>query len=561
MRRLTIWIEANRKKAWFAVGLNVLVLAIMLLLMVPSFESNDDITMSELVNGALGVHDAHLVFQNYLLGLLYKALYTWAGSLAWYSIVQYVFLLIAFSVVTYVILQRVDDYSGLCVCIVLLIFFAYECYFKLQFTKTAGVVGAAAVFLLFYAVSGENVSWKMILFGELLGCVGSMFRYRQFLACGAMMGGIGIYFLLELKKKFRGQCVKRLALYAVTFGSLVLLAYGFHVIDKKVYNSDAEWAYYMKFTKSRAQLQDRGFPDYDTYEEAYQSLGLNYDAYILYRGLDINDPDKFSLETMQELVSIKPKQMISGAFLKRFLKDLTPYHFETPVFYCFLVMFLFWLFWGDHKWRTVFAVLAELFFFEIIYFYMFYDGRYLINRVDVGLWFAASLVMLWFLRPEKVKLSRRSCIIFCLIILILNQRSWNGDWRINSEEHYASMKEHRETLESLSADKEHLYLAKVIGTISGSASYGPFDQMPAGLLDNICWLGGWEINTAPCRNVLDQYGIRNPYKDMVGNENVRLIDNNIELTMRYIRTYYNENAKAVCVGKIGSCKIYQIEAQ
>lgn len=559
MKRLMIWIEKNRKKVWFSVGLNILILALMLLVMSPSYESNDDSTMSQMVNGSLGVYDAHIVFQNYLLGLLYKTLYMAAGSIPWYAVIQYVVLLIAFSIVTYVILQKTDHHCGLCVTVILLIFFAYECYFKLQFTKTAGIAGGASVLLLLYAVSRKKVSWKLMLFGELFGAVGSMFRYRQFLACGALMTGIGVYLLLELRKNFRGQCIRRLFVYAAAFGGLIAVVFGLHTVDTRFYSDDEDWVYYVQFNKYRAQLVDRGFPDYDTYGDLYQSLGLNRDAYTLYKGLDINDPDKFSLETEKGLAAAKPKQRITKAFIERFLKDLTPYHFETPMFYCFLLMFLLWLFWGEHRWRAILAVLAELAAFELVYFYMFYDGRYLINRVDAGLWFSASLVMIWLFKPEKVKMSRQSGIVFCLMVLLVSQRYWKENWRVNCVDRNKDKAAQREVLETLSADKDHIYLAKIINTISVCDSYGPFDTMPVGLLDNISWLGGWTTNMVPYKEILENYGIRNPYKDMVGNEKVCLIDNNIKLTMRYLHEYYDENAEAVCVGKVGKFKIYQIK--
>ena len=559
MKRLTIWIDKNRKKVWFAVGLNVLILALMLLVMSPSFESNDDTTMCQMVNGSLGVYDAHIMFQNYLLGFLYKTLYMAVGAIPWYAIVQYVVLLTAFSAVTYVILQKMDHYCGLCVTVILLIFFAYECYFKLQFTKTAGIAGGASVLLLLYAVSREKVSWKMILFGELFGAVGSMFRYRQFLACGALMAGVGVYLVLELGKNFRGQCVRRLCLYAATFGGLLAVVFGLHAVDTRFYSGDEDWAYYVQFNKYRAQLVDRSFPDYDTCEDLYLSLGLNRDAYNLYKGLDINDPDKFTLEIEKSLVAAKPKQQLTKAFIERFLKDLTPYHFETPMFYCFLLMFLLWLFWGEHRWRAVLAVLGELAAFELVYFYMFYDGRYLINRVDVGLWFSASLVMIWLLKPEKVRMTRQSGVLLCLVVLLVDQRYWKESWRVNCGGRDENKAAQREVLETLSADKDHIYLAKIINTISVSDSYGPFDTMPTGLLDNISWLGGWTTNMVPYKKILGNYGLQNPYKDMIGNEKVRLIDNNIELTMRYLHEYYDEKAEAVCVGEVGKYKLYQIK--
>ena len=83
--------------------------------------------------------------------------------------------------------------------------------------------------------------------------------------------------------------------------------------------------------------------------------------------------------------------------------------------------------------------------------------------------------------------------------------------------------------------------------------------MPTGLLDNISWLGGWTTNMVPYKKILGNYGLQNPYKDMIGNEKVRLIDNNIELTMRYLHEYYDEKAEAVCVGEVGKYKLYQIK--
>ena len=68
---------------------NLAAMLLMVLIMRPGFETNDDIVFAELGSGLRGVKDAHLVFQNYGLGLLYRLLYQITGRLPWYTIVQY----------------------------------------------------------------------------------------------------------------------------------------------------------------------------------------------------------------------------------------------------------------------------------------------------------------------------------------------------------------------------------------------------------------------------------------------------------------------------------------
>ena len=111
-----------------AVGLNILVVTVMVLTMRPSFETNDDIVFAELGSGIRGVKDPHLVFQNYILGMVYRVLYQITGRLPWYTIVQYAVLLAAFSAVTYVLMNRLEGNSGLYLSVLLLCVFGYECY-------------------------------------------------------------------------------------------------------------------------------------------------------------------------------------------------------------------------------------------------------------------------------------------------------------------------------------------------------------------------------------------------------------------------------------------------
>lgn len=142
---------------------NLAAMLLMVLIMRPGFETNDDIVFAELGSGFRGVKDAHLVFQNYGLGLLYRLLYQITGRLPWYTIVQYAVLLFAFTAVTYVLLNRLEGYSGLYLSALLVLGFGYEGYIHLQFTKTGGIATAAGVFYCFMGCPGKKFTQERFL--------------------------------------------------------------------------------------------------------------------------------------------------------------------------------------------------------------------------------------------------------------------------------------------------------------------------------------------------------------------------------------------------------------
>ena len=113
------YLKQKYRKISVALISNLLILGAMAAFMRPSFETNDDIVFAELGSGLRGVKDAHLVFQNYGLGMIYRLLYGVTGRLPWYTIVQYMILFAAFTVVTYVLISRLGEISGLCLFVIL----------------------------------------------------------------------------------------------------------------------------------------------------------------------------------------------------------------------------------------------------------------------------------------------------------------------------------------------------------------------------------------------------------------------------------------------------------
>lgn len=550
------YLKQKYRKISVALISNLLILGAMAAFMRPSFETNDDIVFAELGSGLRGVKDAHLVFQNYGLGMIYRLLYGVTGRLPWYTIVQYMILFAAFTVVTYVLMSRLGEISGLCLFVILACGFGYEGYIHLQFTKTAGIAAAAAVFLLLYLLEQEKYSWWGIAGGILLAVIAYMYREDQFWASCGLMAGAGLLFLFDLRK-YRNKKLRRLGICVLTFGVLLLSVFGVDRWDSSKYRS-AEWKEYQEFNQLRSELLDYGFPDYDSNQEIYEELGISREAYELYKSWNFNDTEKFDTEVMKKLVDLKQKRPLTirtvTAFLRRFPSDLL----RMPMFYFFAVFALLWILCGKKDVCSVISVLAECLLLVAVYFYLYYQGRYMVNRVDVGLWFSACLVMLWIFSSGEVRhMNTKVSVLLCMICVALGQFMMYTDWRLATSSIPEARVSQRAVLETIGTDKEHTYLAKS-GMLSEIVCYGPFDRMPENLLDNVYWFGGWECRTPGYTRAMEVHGIINPYRDVVNNENIYLVDDNIDLTLKYIRQYYAENAEAVFVKTIGNVDVYQI---
>ena len=550
------YLKQKYRKISVALISNLLILGAMAAFMRPSFETNDDIVFAELGSGLRCVKDAHLVFQNYGLGMIYRFLYGVTGRLPWYTIVQYMILFAAFTVVTYVLISRLGEISGLCLFVILACGFGYEGYIHLQFTKTAGIAATAAVFLLLHLLEQEKYSWWGIAGGILLAVIAYMYREDQFWASCGLMAGAGVLFLFDLRK-YRNKKLRRIGICVLTFGVLLLSVFGVDRWDSSKYRS-AEWKEYQEFNQLRSELLDYGFPDYDSNQEIYEELGISREAYELYKSWNFNDTEKFDTEVMKKLVDLKQKRPLTirtvTAFLRRFPSDLL----RMPMFYFFAVFAVLWLLCGKKDVCSVISVLAECLLLVAVYFYLYYQGRYMVNRVDVGLWFSACLVMLWIFSSGEVRyMNTKVSVLLCMICVVLGQFMMYKDWRLATSSIPEARVSQRAVLETIGTDKEHTYLAKS-GMLSEIVCYGPFDRMPENLLDNVYWFGGWECRTPGYTRAMEAHGIINPYRDVVNNETIYLVDDNIDLTLKYIRQYYAENAEAVFVKTIGNVDVYQI---
>lgn len=556
MRTTLEWLKEQRERVWFAATVNLLILGILLLIFRPAFETNDDMGIALFVNGAKGTYDAHLVYSNYLLGLILSVLYQFTGGLPWYSLLQYAVLFLSFTAIFHVVVRKMKSVSAVWISVIVIWIFAYEGYIHIQFTKTAGIISAAGILLLLYAAAQEKAGWKLPACGYLLACFGFMYREHQFLAELALMSGIGLFLLLDGAETRAKELWRRLRRCLLFFGALALLAGCLHVTNSLSYRS-LQWKEYFEYNRLRTELLDYGFPDYAENRAEYLALGVNRTALRLYRQWSYADTEKFTPEVMRGLIALKEPKTLGPRFLIDFLKDVPRQFFRRISACCLLVILLYSLYCARHSRSALITVGYEALLGFLLYLALYYKGRYLINRVDVGLCLAGILVLLWVVPSGKGGFSSGLGLVFLCMAVLLPQASWKSAWRISSAEQSGRMREARAALEEITADKEHLYVYKT-RTLSFAAAYGVFDTIPFGSAGNVLGLGGWPAFTPGYCSQMEEYGVTNPYRDLIGSDRLYLVDDDIKLTMKYIHKYYDSSAKAVLVSEYPEFQVYRI---
>jgi hypothetical protein len=262
---------------------------------------------------------------------------------------------------------------------------------------------------------------------------------------------------------------------------------------------------------------------------------------------------------MQQLISLKKAKTINKAFFVSFAKKVPKGFLKITGFWFFAFAVVCWLLKGKHGLAEVCVLFYEAGIILLLYLFLFYKGRYLLNRVDIGIWCAATIVILWLLDQEWQLLKGWRGFVLFVGIMAVSMYAWRSNLRINQTSRIANMEQERDVLETIHADSEHLYLTK-IKTISYAKAYGVWDSIPFGIGDNMYPLGGWTVQSVPYMSVLDKYHVDNPFRDMINNENIYLIDNDIDLTLSYLRKWYDADAEAVLVNKIGQYSVYRIQS-
>lgn len=557
----------------WALLINVLIVLVCFVIFTPAFETNDDTGLISIASGIRGTRDPHIVHTNYLIGKLLTSLYAINPGLQWWSLLQFLFLFIAFFLITLMFVRNTAGIAGVLFTAAVVFFFSYEGYVRIQYTKTAGILCAAGLMLLFYGLLQKKPGKMYIIAGTVLTVLGSFYRVQSFACITVIFLAMVIYGLMFFGAETEDP--KKRIIAAVAAGAILLiLAGGFRVYDRSQYR-DPEWAAYLEFDKYRTEVLDYGVPDYEKHEAEYNAAGIDSTAYKLMKRWTFQDNEKFTADTFKQIASFREKKTLNTSLVKSFIKSFAKGALKEGTFLCALAAAACWLLTGRHRLRNFLSLLVMCAMIGALEFYLYYAGRFMFNRVDVGIWLAAVLIIMYQTiidKPERqsdasdgkaralsvFRTVVTSVLILAMAGMFLFAEPWQSGLRSAAAETAADAAAERDTIERVSSDKDHLYLTKV-GTLRFSAAYGVTDPMPYKIADNIFPLGGWGSATPAYTSVLKKYGVNNPFRDMIGNERIYLVDDRIDDTLAYLRKWYKADAEAELVNTINGQNIYRIK--
>ena len=553
--------RSRRASLRTALILNAVFLMLTVVIVRVGFESNDDPTLAAFVDGQMADSTAYIPYINIVLGAAMKGIYTVLGrDVAWHTFCQYALLYAGFTALGFVLCERLGALRGAAVTTVLLLFFGVDVYCIINYTKTAAVCTVGGTALLLYAFEKEGRHPAALVLGVLLSVMGFLLRSMEFLPCFALMAVMclrPLWGILESRES-PGEKLKRFGRLAAPFALVLAISAAFYAVNEWAWSKEP-WTKYHEFDKVRVAYSDYGRPAYAEMPEAYEALGLSEaDVKLLY---DSNyfDPAVFSAETMQAISEARDARFphpSAGECVGLFLDKALPGFFVNLHIYGFLLILVLWLAAGQHRLRDWVCLTAEAALFGAAYLYLIWRGRYLVDRVDLGLFLCASAVLALMLDAEKLRRERMLTVLVLLLAVGTSHYLMRDWYRAAPAE---DKREIRAAYERILQDQDHVYLAKLDAVTDGL--WSPFEPYAKGYWDRIVLLGGFDCLHPTIMENLARYGVENPFRDCVGNDRVYLIEDDIELTLRYLREHYDPHAKAELVEPLSAetgMSIYRI---
>ncbi len=540
-------------KFLFSIIINVFFLLFYAIFFNSSFETNDDNGLSGIVSGFNEKNDGHLIFINYLLGIILKSFYYISQSMPWYELFQFFICLCSLIAITYFLLKRTKSNCSVFLILSLDLYIAYELYVKTQFTKTAGIASTAGLLLILLFTLFEGKSILGIFFGVLLSLIGFCYRADMFFVCLFICSSIGLYYLLSKKDFDKKYYFKRLFSCIISLVILFCSIGVVYFVDKQAYSSQSWKDYYEKYN-SLSIIYDYNYLNFD--EDKLKNNGIELDDvdYSMLERWNFQDPEVFSIDNLKKMsISMQNQSKSPVGFVKLIFDGLVINHYIP--FLLFLFFFLLFFIKRKTKPKHIVVAIYVIGVILTLYLYMYLKGRIFVNRVDCIIWFSAAIPIIMMIEN---KLNTKISLSIFAILLVLSQILHCADYSFIKTDNQLKT-DNREILSVINNDKEHLYLSTTFG-VSFSKAYEIFDDIPLSGGENFTYLGGWTSYAPFETQKLTKYNIENPFRDIIDNDSVYLIDEDIDNTIEYIQKHYNCNAKAIVVKEINSHKIYRIES-
>lgn len=545
-----------------AITLNVICLLAMLLTFEPFF-INDDFVMSRIVYGANGhAYDYQLLYMNFIYGRLLVLLLKVFPAIPWYTVIFYVLIFSSLTLFSWEMFSAYSDNKTIrYIVIAIVIFFAYEGYIAIQFTKVAGIVAAISAFIWLDRKSNR----LMKMWALLLWCFACMVRLDMAkMVLGGWLLNLGLIYIgvVYLERVFsKKHIVDTLLRYTVLWMFFLILPLfsmvGMSDEEKSSWNDRQSYS-----SEVRSIIQDYPWASYEEAEAVYQKYGLTENDIYIYRSWNA-DTELVSYEQgknihkdiisyrgwdkRQSFVEKTFKTYFNGKRIIGFFKEypLIILKIDLATVVLLVLLLIFW----TTKFKQgggYFAYVIPTVIFLVLNYYLFIGQRYFQHRVDVGIILFILMVTIYnsFSIQEyslKECSKRRLVPIAVMVVLVGTYFSTQEDIPVVDPN---VIETNREFYKNISQTRNIKYLkagTRNGGTINLDVYYGVFEVPPIG-------------SNAKLYNVA--------YSEVIDNKNAYLVldekDQNEERWKEYYEHKTGEKNQFILVKRYLGKKLYQI---
>lgn len=554
MDKFQIKRESRKIDLLMALVINIMFLIVYTCVFNPIHETNDDLAISFMLEGAYGEYTPYVVYQNVLWGKFIVALNMLLPQVKNYLIIMYGMLFLNFLCMTYAFLRSQGRKWGMVISTVLLLFCGYQSYVVFQYSRVAAVVAAGGLILLFYALEHtccKKEKWILIGLGGVLCLWASMIRFQMFALSVVLVGGsIAIHRAWKIIGQYKKEWFKELFPYLVVFGTVGVLSLGLYIVDRVHYSSDENWSAYTEFNKVRTELWDYGFPNYNDNAVFYNEMGISLTDFRYYCAWNM-DEEVMTTKYLTQIMAAKPAKTFSVIeYIRLFPKDFL----TVSPFILYLVLAVVAL---TINWRNIYFALYGFVGVMAFEAYFFYIGRCSIERVDCGMWMVVCVALTYGMKEDiRCLVVKGWRYVFALIgvagILFV------GDLVRTDVQIDGTVGSTKQLYEEIRADKEHLYI--VLSCVPRIYyAYDFWEPCKFGDFSNVYNAYGWEFNVPVKRGIREAYGIDNIYRDSINNETVYFVTTaQQDVLQLYIQENYDPNAIVVYEKEIAGVPIWSV---
>lgn len=555
--------KAMKDNAIASLSINIIILLIYFLFFNIVLETNDEFAFSAFLSGAYGGVSSHLVFSNVFLGVLLEILYSLNLGRNWYSILQIIFNFLSLNIICFVLLMKTEVLKKrmvrYAIAFSVLLVIGFQHFYLMQWTKSAYLIILAGLLLFLYALHEYKGNIFILTFSGMLILIGTFIRFDTLYVVLAFFFVRCIYdMVLEQKFCLSKQFFCLNAKYIASFLVLLCILFGFKIADGLVYKygtANEEWKLYREYNVLRSELVDYGIPSYEEHIKEYEKIGLTETDIQMLNNWTFSDPEVFTTETFEKIISLKEKRNLNGDIVYSVIENIIC-TMKSPIGIITVIITFLYLLNGKKKQCILFTLYTFMMF--LLYGYLTYMDR-VIFRCEYGIWFTLLTLLLYDFSGNISKykriITKITALIMALIILLFSVINYHSNYQTYTRPLEAR---YRELFNYTSLRKENLYMRDVSTLSNWHLGFSPLEALPYGYLSNIYLLGGWEIRN-PITDVEKEYGLTNPWRQCVDSDNIFIIDNvGIELKLKYIRQRYCKTAEAIQVDEVAGFKIYKI---